>query len=153
MPWTMPSRRDIDGALLERVGKAATFKTLGRRLRGNAAAIPTEQPAAFLSIPDDEYDPDGRGMPAVRRKRYTLWVYVRGGGATDDTAAGELADVLDGLDVALAPDGALGGDEPDVCTLGGLVERCEIDGVIETVENSTGPSQAFARIPITVLLP
>lgn len=139
-------RNEINDALLARIEAVGLFKTISRGLKHWSEVDRSDQPAAFLPIPQETFRADPSGMDTFRRFMFTLWVYVHG-----DEASAELSAILDAIELALQPQPMIDRDL-DRTTLGGLVHNVQIEGQIETDEGFLGP-QGFARIPIIVLIP
>lgn len=113
----------------------------------------TDQPAIFLVPKSDEYALEARGRPRKLLLHYELWIYARSNG--DIIGDSVLNILIDNVEkVTLAPDYV--GQEP-VCTLKGAdgvstCNRCWIEGQGSRDPGDTD-GQAFAKIPIKILLP
>lgn len=162
----MPTRETVMTALLARVSAAAGFATIQRHItfdpvQGPTAqvATPDAQPALYMLEAGESADWPGRGLPR-RTWRVQLWVWARlpGGstlGVPDGTTPGAtvLNNLVEAIEASLAPS-ALAGDDPMVCTLGGLVQHCWIEGELAKVPGDINPDgQCFAAIPIAMLIP
>jgi len=121
------------------------IKTLSRRLKHWSEVPPGDQPALFITQKLETAKFTTR-MPTSWVLSVDLWLYVNTGGDSDKTPMSIVNPILDRIVQKLLP--ASGVEEQ---TLGGLVERCRIDGAIETDEGVLG-DQAIITIPVTMLV-
>ncbi len=94
-----------------------------------------------------------RGLPTQWKLGARLYIYVKTNASMlpSETPASTLNPILDAVDGALAPD-ATDSKGDAVCTLGGLVSHCWIEGEIETSEGLLGDTEV-AIVPIEILVP
>lgn len=140
------NREAIYSALFDRLKTIPALRSSSRRLKHWVDVDPSEQPALFLaqvretSVPGDP----ARGVPAKWTLSADVYIYARtDGGQVPGTVMNPL---LDAVEAATLPDNAV----QRVQTLGDLVERCWIEGDIETDEGTLG-DQAVAIVPIRIL--
>ena len=137
-------REPIYAALFALVASAASFVTIGRRLRHWSDVGAAEQPALFMTQKSENAE-ERRPLPVKWRASVDLYLYAQ---APDEltSPATVLNPLLDAVEAALAPDPV-----GHVQTLGGLVSHCWIAGRIQTDEGVLG-GQAVAIIPVEVLV-
>lgn len=120
-------------------------KTFGRRLKfANDVA---EQPALFLDDRGTEYPEHPTGLSPKRHLMADVWLYTTGGKNPDAVPATELNNMIDAVELALAPSLVT-----NTQTLGGLVVHCWIEGRPEYFSGHIG-GQAIAVIPVKMLVP
>lgn len=129
---------------------AGTFKMVSRRWQ-TFDDVPSESmPCLFLNQVGE--DPaQSRGLPGKWTLHTHLWIYINSEAQTDQTVIPSqiLNPLIDAIEnVALAPDD----HSKMVCTLGGLVSHCWIEGAVETSEGVLGDTE-IARIPVGILVP
>lgn len=90
-----------------------------------------------------------KGIPPVWRCEIRLYLYVHTGASADSSVVPSmlLNPLIDAIRDALRPDN---GVEP-VCTLGGLVSHCAIEGAIDIYEGDLA-DDAIAIIPVFFLV-
>ena len=138
------------GALLARVTVAYAWTSPpARRLKLWSDVPPAMRPACFLFEGGTETYADTATDPAKRSLSLRLFIYID---AHDPGTVGaiQLNDIMDALDVALAPAGAdltLGR-----CTLGGAAYRCAIDGK-PMKDPGDLDGDGLLLVPITIVLP
>ena len=137
-------REPIYAALFALVASAASFVTIGRRLRHWSDVGAAEQPALFMTQKSENAEERQR-LPVKWRASVDLYLYAQ---APDEltSPATVLNPLLDAVEAALAPDPV-----GHVQTLGGLVSHCWIAGRIQTDEGVLG-GQAVAIVPIEILV-
>lgn len=142
----MSPREQIYQALFDLLKTDAAIKTTSRRLRHWSEVAPTDQPALFLSQKNEMAAVKTR-VPTIWTLNLDLWLYVRSGGDNDSPPSAYFNPIIDRIVEKLMPPEHLGEQ-----TLGGLVERCRIEGPIETDEGVLG-DQAVVVIPVTLFVP
>ena len=139
-------REQIIAALFDLALTAATFNTSGRRLQLWSKV--SSFPALFVQSTGTHYPPrDVRGLPPKRTISAELWVYTDVGKDPNANPEAALNDIVDAIEVALAPNVLTG-----VQTLGGLVSHCWIEGEVEQFPGMLD-GIAKAIIPVKVLVP
>ena len=142
----MIQREPIFAALFALLSGVPGLVVKSRKLRHWNDVPPEQQPALFLALGPQSPEYTTRGAPARWTLRAEVYVYVR---APEDTVPSTVLNtVLDSIEAALEPSPAAGGVG---AALGGLAQRCWIDGTIETDEGTLG-AQAVAIIPITIII-
>ena len=140
------NREAIYSALWAKVSGLSQFKVTSRRVRLWMDVPSVEQPALFMAQTGESARKMTR-QPKVWTFNVELYIYVHTGEDMNTDPATLLNPCVDAVDTALKP--ASYGVEQ---TLGGLVERCSIEGGVETSEGALGP-QAIAIIPVTIIVP
>ena len=143
----MQSREAIYGALFALLAATAGIKTSSRKLKHWESVSSPDQPALFLV--------QRRESSRIATKLPTIWTFhadivlygTNGGQDTDIVPMSILNPIVDAIVTVLVPSVV-----PNEQTLGGLVERCRIDGDILTDEGVLG-DQAIVVIPVTILVP
>ena len=123
---------------------AAPFNTSGRRLQLWSKV--SSFLALFFQSTGSHYPPrDVRGLPPKQTISAELWVYTDVGKEPNANPEAALNDIVDAIEVALAPSVLTG-----VQTLGGLVSHCWIEG-----EQFPGVLDGTAKaiIPVKMLVP
>lgn len=146
----MVSRESIYEALYQKLIKITIptpFRTTSRRLRHWADVPQADQPALFLAQGAQTATVEQR-LPTRWTLGATLYLYANTGGDLKQNPMTLLNPILDQIVDNLLPEDAFSGEQ----TLGGLVERCRIDGEIETDEGTLG-DQAVVIVPIKMFLP
>ena len=140
-------RESVYTALFSRLQATEGPRTFGRRLKhwGDVQAV--NQPALFLTHRHESAE-QRTGVPPKWTLVADVYLYVNAGNNPDAVPGIRLNELIDAVETALAP------DDPrrNVCTLGGLVAWCRIEGEVQTDEGLLGP-QAVAIIPIHILVP
>lgn len=143
----MSPRETIYNALFELVkGTSTTYKTVSRRLLHWADVAAADQPALFL-VQGSQTADFVQKMPTRWTLEATIYLYANTNGNEQQAPMEILNPLIDAIVSNLLPQ-EVSGEQ----TLGGLVERCRIDGAIETDEGVLG-SQAVVIIPVTMFLP
>jgi hypothetical protein len=110
------------------------------------------QPALFLIKPNENYVRDERGTPAARTIDFFAVIYTDVGIDPNAVPADVIDDLLDVIDVQLAPSALDQLQNGGRQTLGGLVYDCRISG-----QPDIAPGDAQGKgetvIPIQVTLP
>lgn len=140
------NRENIYAALYSRLAAIPGLRTTGRKLRHWSDVDASQQPALFMTQGRQIATPGdpARGVPTKWTLMADVYIYVRTDG--DQIPGTVMNPLLDALDAVMAPDNQM----QRVQTLGGLVERCWIEGEIETDDGALG-DQAVAIIPIRIL--
>jgi hypothetical protein len=131
-------------ALLQQTPGVVTF---GRRLK-LWNAVPAEmQPALYLVEHSEARLANLRGTPGRLQLIANIFLYVK---TTDAEVIGgiELNNLLDAIEATIAP----ADPKVNVQTLGGLVNRCWINGTI-IKDPGDIDGQGLAIIPINILFP
>ena len=136
------NREPIYAALFGLVSGVPGIVTASRRLKHWNDVPAVDQPALF-QIQKGETGEQAQGLPMKWTLAAEIYLYVNSGDDPAGIPATELNNLLDLIELALAP------NFRGVQTLGGLVSHCWISGRIETDEGSLG-SQAVAIIPISI---
>lgn len=126
---------------------AGKIRLTSRRLVTWDQAI--SKPALYISEASESYVYQSENLQK-RSISPMIFVYVDRGLDTSNGVipAVQLNDIMDAIDLALAPDNALTGR----CTLGGLVEHCYISGEVPKVPGDLD-GEGMAVIPINILVP
>ena len=144
-----PNYEAICNAVLDLCNNAAEFQTSGRRLMLWGAV--KELPAVFVRHTDDEYEPrSAQALPPKIVMALEIWIYSDAGkdpNATPDTGLNTLINAIEAQFVPTGADLALGNKQ----TLGGLVNRCWIEGRIERDPGDLD-KKAKAIIPLKILI-
>lgn len=140
------NREAIYSALFDRLKAIPGLRTTSRRLRHWSDVDASQQPALFQAQGRETATPGdpARGVPTKWTLSADVYIYVRTDG--DQVPGTVMNPLLDAIEAALRNDNAM----QRVQTLGGLVERCWIEGDIETDEGTLG-DQAVAIVPIRIL--
>lgn len=140
----MSTRESVYSALFALVSGLPGIKYSSRRMKAFPDVGQGDQPALFM-VQKSEKSTVVTKMPAVWELRVDLIVYVStGGNASDVVPSSVLNPINDLVSSALVPPSAIGEQ-----TLGGLVQRCRLDGDIQIVEGVQG-DQALSVIPVVV---
>ncbi|NHR05729.1 hypothetical protein HA052_11010 [Chromobacterium haemolyticum] len=140
------NREHIYAALFERLKAIPGLRTTSRRLKQWGDVDSSQQPALFLAQGRETATPGdpARGVPTKWLLHPEVYLYVR---TTGNQAPGTVMNpLLDAIEAVTKPDNPM----QRVQTLGGLVERCWIEGDIETDEGTLG-DQAVAIVPFRIL--
>jgi hypothetical protein len=127
-------------------GDVTTWSTTSRRIQTPDQIGIDGQPALLQAESDEQFSQVTK-MPSKRTFSAAWVIYLKPYDAPDPT--GPLINtVMDAVEAAFAPDDVVNG----VCTLGGLVAHCWIDG---TVFRDPGDldQQAMLVVPIKMLAP
>jgi len=139
------NREAIYSALFSLVSGLPGFVTKARRFKHWADVDPSMQPALFMVQKTETFEQNTK-MPSKITMRCELYMYHNVGGDENAVAATVLNPLLDQITNILMPNPAVGEQ-----TLGGLVERCRVEGVIETDEGLLG-AQGLVIVPVTIYL-
>lgn len=144
------TRKAVAAALLAQLNASSAFPTVGRRLTDPTTIGDGNYPGLFLIKPTERTERASGSLPSKRIMEFYACVYTNVGDDQNAIPADAIDDLLDVIDIALAPgpaDQLRGGRQ----TLGGLVENCIVDGNIDI-----GPNDVLAKgqavVPITVTL-
>lgn len=129
------------------VEQALHFVTISRRLRVFDDVSSDEQPAAFVVEHDETYEQPSRGLPPKRIMNLSVFCYARAeiGGIVGGTIVNA---IVQAIEQALLPDD----QQAQVCTLGGLVHWCRIEGRVFKDPGDLD-AQAMVIVPVRVMLP
>lgn len=142
----MIDREQIYQAAFDLAKNTSGAKSFSRRLKHWSDVPHADQPALFMV--------QRRETAKVTTKIPTIWtmgidfvLYGHNSGQDSVAPMSTLNPIIDAIVAAFLPAGGV-----EEQTLGGLVERCRIDGEILTDEGVLG-DQAIVVIPITILVP
>jgi len=140
------NREAIYSGLFNRLKAIPGIRTTSRRLKHWSDVDASQQPAIFLAQGRETATPGdpARGVPTKWTLSTDIYVYARTDG--DQVPGTVMNPLLDAIEAVLQPDNAMQRTQ----SLGGLVERCWIEGDIETDEGTLG-DQAVAIVPIRIL--
>lgn len=142
-----PTREEVIEALFTLLQTAPGFNLYSRRLRMWTDVPPEQQPALFLVEHSEARLNNLRGTPGRLQLMANVWIMVK---TTDTTVIGGelLNDLID------AVEGVINNVDPkiNVQTLGGLVNRCWVNGTI-IKDPGDIDGQALAIVPINILVP
>lgn len=129
-------------------GNAPLFKTATRRPTTWESVPPEDQPA-LLMRQKSELGEHRKYLPTKWTLHLDLLLYVHTGAGTDhDVIPSQLINpLLDAIEASLVIDDVVN----NVCTLGGLVSYCAIEGSVEIFLGNLG-DEAVAIVPIKVLV-
>lgn len=141
------NREAIYSALFARLQGIPGLASTSRKLRHWSDVGQSEQPALFCAQGSQTALPGDPtlGLPTKWTLNADLYLYARTDG--EQVSAAVLNPILDAIEAALKPDNPTRRTQ----TLGGLVERCWIEGEIQTDEGTLG-DQAVAIVPIRMLV-
>ena len=141
------NREAIYSGLFALVSSAPGVVYASRRMKALQDVAPGDTPALFMEQKGESVTTQTR-LPSRWTLNVDLAVYVATG-ANDShlIPASVINPILDAITARLMPPAGIGEQ-----TLGGLVERCRVDGAIEIVEGSQGET-ALAVIPVAIFLP
>jgi hypothetical protein len=141
------SREAAYSALFELLTSLQTqglVKTCDRKVRAIDDMNEPELPALFMAVHDQEAEVRDNFPPM---RTWGAYVYLYTSNPDPNTPAGiALNNLLDAVEAALSPGWR------DEQTLGGLVDRCRIEGTIEIFEGLLG-QRAAAIVPVKMLVP
>lgn len=137
-------------ARLKAMKDAGLFVTVSRRLKSFDDVPAQNQPALFMSEISQSFT-QRNGYPRVLEMKVELYVYAQSNAVPDDESSpgSVMNPLLDAIEAALAPDDTEG---RRVCTLGGLVHHCWIEGDTREDEGVLG-QQAIRVLTLSVLFP
>jgi hypothetical protein len=126
------------------------FNTISRRFRLPENVNPGEMPALFIVEPSDTHVQSIEGLPSDVTLDVALYVYTNAGLDPNEEPITVLNVLIDKVAAALTSDAPLPLDQ--VCTLGGLVQHCWIEG---TLAKDPGDLEGIglARIPLKISVP
>lgn len=142
----MIARETIYSTFFDLVKVAPGLKRTGRRLMHWSELSIPDQPALFM-VQNRELAIVQTKLPTKWELKVDLWLYANTGGDEADAPMTILNPIIDAIVNKLLPPSHVGEQ-----TLGGLVERCRIDGSVETDEGTLG-TQAVVIIPVSILVP
>jgi hypothetical protein len=145
----MISREPIMSALKQRlVENLPGFAIISRRFRmfGNCEAFP----ALFIVEPNETEVNSIEGLPAQSTLDVDLYIYLNVGLDPNVEPIVALNGLIDDVSAALSSDLPQPFDQ--VCTLGGLVKHCWIEGTLEKAPGDLD-GQGMARIPLKISVP
>ncbi|TXH41837.1 MAG: hypothetical protein E6Q97_36740 [Desulfurellales bacterium] len=142
----MTPRETIFVTLFDLVASVTGLKSYSRRLKHWGDVPHTDQPALFL-VQRTESAKITTKLPTVWTFRADLVLYGHNSGQDSVAPMSSLNPIVDEIVAKLLPAGGV-----EEQTLGGLVERCRIEGEILTDEGALG-DQAIVVIPLTLFVP
>lgn len=139
----MTPREAVFAALMDRLQGVPGLVTVSRRLQHWNDTPPTQQPALFVQQSGETVIRQPR-QPAKRTTNCNLIIYFR----IDNNAmpGAVINPILDAIEAAFAPDDPI----QNICTLGGVVDACRIEGAIQ-VDEGTLDNQGVASVPIHIV--
>lgn len=140
----MQSLETICSTFFAKVSAVAGFKTTSRRLRVVEDVASADQPALFMTVVSLESQVNTK-TPTVWTLNLVLWIFVHTGGDENAIPSSIMNPLLNAVLESFAP-GPIESEQ----TLGGLVHRCRVSGVIETEEGLLG-DQAVSAIPVSIV--
>jgi hypothetical protein len=150
----MSSRKAIAKALLDQLTAGGAFSNNGRRDRAPEQAASPGKPGIFLLKPREQYrygSDNELGVPPVRELYFMAVIYTDVGSDATAVPADVIDDLLDAVDLALAPsvlDQLKNGSRQ---TLGGVVYDCRIEGELELAPGDL-QGKGQTAVPIRVIL-
>lgn len=129
-------------------GKVVNLKTSSRKLRHFDSVKSIEMPALFQAQNPETYERTVADGPPKRTMHFSIWLYTADAQQPQVIPSQQINNMVDAIEAALAPSPLTG-----MFTLGGLVHRCWIEGIIEIYEGVTSDGKSIAIIPIAVLMP
>lgn len=161
----LADRETIMVALFAACQKAASFEYTSRVVVNDPAmgptpqvATPPDQPALILVEDVERHVHTGHGTPTKRTMGVMLMVWVKKPRSPNSPSAPDQSQtgativnmLLTSIEAVFAPDNVM----QRTFTLGGLVERCWIEGIITKVSGDLDPDgQAFLAVPVSILIP
>ena len=144
----MTPRSTIWKALFAKLRDVPGVMTSSRRLRMWSDVAGADQPALFLSQKQETAKAQPR-LPTIWTLHGDITLYGLAGdpGDADSSPMDALNPIIDAVVEVLLPKG--GTEEQN---LGGLVERCRIDGEVVVAEGVDG-NQSIVIIPILIVVP
>jgi hypothetical protein len=142
----MTPREQIYSTLFSLVASTSGIKTSGRRVKQFTEVNPADQPAVYM-VQKRETAQFQTKLPTKWQLHVDFILYGHNSGQPQVSPMTSLNPIIDSIVNALQP--AVINYEQ---TLGGLCERCRIDGDIITDEGVLG-DQAIVVIPVTIFLP
>lgn len=142
----MIARETLYTTLFDLVRSCNGLKSSSRRLKHWGDVAHTDQPALF-QVQRTESAKITTKIPTVWTLRVDLVIYGHNSGQDSVAPMSTLNPIVDEIVAKLLPAGGV-----EEQTLGGLVERCRIEGEILTDEGALG-DQAIVVIPITLFVP
>lgn len=152
-------------ALLTACSAVTNFQTVSRVVVNDPefaptvmVATPVAQPALILVEDFERHTHSGHGQPTKRTLGVMLMIWapkprdLQNLGAPDQTTTGAtlVNTLLEALEAVFVADNAATG----CFTLGGLVQRCWIEGTVTKVSGDLDPNgQAFLAVPVSILIP
>lgn len=162
----MATREPIMTALLAACSAVTNFQTVSRVVVNDpefaptvTVATPPAQPALIL-VEDVErhVHSGGHGPPTKRTLGVMLMIWaqkprdLQNSGPPDQTTPGAtlVNTLMEALEAVFVADNAMTG----CFTLGGLVQRCWIEGTVTKISGDLDPNgQAFLAVPVSILIP
>jgi hypothetical protein len=139
-------REAVYSALFKLVSSTAGIARSTRRFK-LWNEVPQNECPFFIMIQRGETAETHARLPTIWRFHVNLVFYAHNGGHDEIAPMSYLNPIIDSVIATLAP--------PPVAeeqTLGGLVQKCKIDGEVLTDEGALG-EQAIAVLPVTILIP
>jgi hypothetical protein len=129
-------------------GKVVNLVTSSRKLRHFDSVKSAEMPALFQAQNPETYERTVADGPPKRTMHFRIWLYTADAQQPEVIPSQQINNMVDAIEAAFAPSPLTG-----MFTLGGLVHRCWIEGIIEIYEGVTSDGKSIAIIPIAVLMP
>jgi hypothetical protein len=142
----MIDRELIWSTFFDLVKTAPGLITTSRRLKHFSEVAMSEQPALFLIQTNDDLKVV-HGVPTVSALNGQIILYGHNQGIADVSPMTSLNPIIDAILAKLMPPHST---VPFEQTLGGLVERCRIDGGVITDEGVLG-DQSIVVMPVKIL--
>lgn len=124
---------------------AGKVREVTRRLRTFAETA--NKPSLQIAEASEDSSPQSENLSKLTMKPL-LFLYIDTGLDPNAIPATQLNNLLDAIDVCLAPDNAM----TNKCTLGGLVSHCYVLGEIPKAPGDLD-GEGIAVIPLDILLP
>lgn len=141
------SRNQIVGALFNLLKSSAAYQTASRKVKIWSDVPPEMRPALFLMDHGETRKQTAVGTPSETTIECTVLIYTFVAQIDDPPPAAILDDLLDALDLAIAPDAVTNKQ-----TLGGLCNHCWVEGrTMKTPGDLDG--DGIAIVPIKILVP
>ncbi|WP_428491692.1 hypothetical protein [Rhodopila sp.] len=147
----MITREPIMRALKQRLtDNLPEFNTISRRFRLPENVTSPEMPALFIVEPSETHVQSIEGLPDNATIDISLYLYTNAGLDPNEEPITTLNLLIDKVAAALTSDAPPPFDQ--VCTLGGMVQHCWIEG---TLAKDPGDLEGvgLARIPLKIQVP
>ena len=161
----MATRESIMTALLSTCSTVAAFNTVTRVVVSDpdfattvTVATPPQQPALVLLEDSEHHVHSGQGLPTKRTLSVMLMIWQKklrdatSPASPDSSATGAsiVNTTLESVEAVFKADNLAKG----TFTLGGLVDRCWIEGTVTKISGDLDPEgQTFLAIPVSILMP
>lgn len=130
-------------------GSGTKFKLVSQRMKAPNEVSQEQMPACFLYSPRESIVRQGERLPMATTLHVDIYIYFNSGQSPTAIPCEEVNLVLDAVDAAFKAD-----LDPSrqVCTLGGLVSHCWVEGEIEKVPGDMD-GIGLAIVPVHILVP